>query len=98
MSARVQRRTTDRTALGSEQGPVLNVTLTLDERDAIDGGIGRVRTLVDIATRYLMNEDTPIRASSLPELLEVIEESLDQIKDTFAAADRRRLEERKRTS
>jgi len=71
----------------------INVSLTINERDAIDAAKGRASRLVALASAVMntdeiaviLDDDAPVA-----ELLDVIRESLQQIDATFAAADVRK--------
>jgi hypothetical protein len=65
------------------------VTLTLDERDAVDKAKARARVLARLGVD-LSEHDFDLDSDTVAELFDVIADSVDQINDIFAAVDRRR--------
>ncbi len=66
---------------------VINVSLTVDERDAIDAAKGRIRRLVPLAISRADLVTPQDDDGGVPDLLEIIGEEIDKIDATFAAAD-----------
>jgi hypothetical protein len=70
-----------------------NVTLTIAERDAIDGAMHRIRTLARLGRQLvdIDDDDHDVVVFGGAELFEVVEETVEEIELALGAADERRI-------
>ena len=69
---------------------MIHLHFTLDERDAIDQAKARVRGLLTAALALHDQEDKDMNDQSMGHLLEIADEYMLTINESFAAADARR--------
>jgi hypothetical protein len=72
----------------------INVSLTIDERDAIDAAKGRALRLTEMAARLIDggDGDDDVDPAGLCDLLDLIREDLTMITAQFAGADDRQAD------